>query len=92
MVKQPATIRLDPRLYKEVQKEADKAGLTFSSVVQLLLNAYIEGTVQIGVSQYPRRYLDTLVREADDLRRRHREGKVKGYASAKELFDAILDR
>ena len=34
--------------------------LFFSSVVHLLLQAFVQGTVHIGVSQYPEKYLQTL--------------------------------
>ena len=92
MTKYPTTVRLDPHLQKEVIKAAKQAGLTFSSVVHLLLHAFIEGTVQIGVTQVPLQYLKALEQEATALRRSHRRGKAKIYRSSKALFDDILGR
>lgn len=91
MSKHPTTIRLDPALYKKVISEAQKAGLSFSSVVHLLLRAFVQGTVHIGVSQYPKKYVQALEKESAELSRLHRKGKAKGYSSAKELFNDILD-
>ena len=90
--KHPTTIRLEPALYKQVIREAEKKGLSFTNVVQLLLRAYIDGSVDIGVTQYPAEYLETLAKEADALRVQHRKGKVKGYTSSRAMFDAILER
>lgn len=92
MTKQSTSIRLESDLYKVVLKEAKKAGLSFSDVVHMLLRAYAEGNVHIGVTQYPPGYLEALGKEAEELRRLHRAGKVKSYASAKELFDDILEK
>ncbi|TSC57772.1 MAG: hypothetical protein Greene041619_937 [Candidatus Peregrinibacteria bacterium Greene0416_19] len=92
MSKQPTTIRLEPAFYKQVLREAKKTGLSFSDIVHLLLRAFTEGAVQIGVTQYPKGYLEMIGREAEELRRFHRKGKVKKYASAKEAFDDILGR
>ncbi len=92
MPKQPTTVRLDPALYKQVLREAKKAGLNFSAVVQLLLHAFVRGTVHIGVSQYPEGYLETLERASAEVSQLYRKGKVKGYASSKQLFDDMLDR
>lgn len=41
-------------------------------------------------TRYPKKYIDTLMKEAAELRRLHRQGKVKSYGSAKEMFDDIL--
>ena len=90
--KQPTTMRIDPRLHGEALREARKAGLTFSGIVHLLLSAFVDGTVHVGVTQYPTEYLAALGKEADQLRRLHRSGKAKSYSSAKKLFDDILDR
>ena len=92
MSKHPTTIRLDPQFYKDAQQKAYKSGLSFSNVVHLLLTAYIDGEIRIGVTQYPPRYLATLGKEADALRKQYGQGKVKSYASSKELFDTILPR
>src|SRR4051812_43420540 len=92
MSKLTTTVRLDPRLRKAVLKEAEKAGLSFSAILNLLLHAYAEGAIQVGVTQYPKAYLDQLGKEAEELSRLHKQGKVKGYTSAKALFDDILDR
>ncbi len=92
MTKHPTTIRLDPLLYKKVLHEGRKAGLSFSDIVHLLLRAFVEGTVHIGVTQYPKGYLETLEKEADQLRTLRKRGKAKEYGSAKELFDDILKR
>lgn len=92
MSKYPTTIRLDKDLYKKVQRQAEKEGLSFSNVVHLLLHAFTQGEVQIGVTQYPPGYLEKLGEEADELREQYKKGKVKTFASAKEMFDDILDR
>lgn len=92
MSKHPTTVRLDPALYKSVISEAKKAGLNFSSVVHLLLRAFVQGTVHIGVSQYPKGYLQTLEQESAELSRLYQKGKLKGYSSSKELFGDILKR
>ena len=90
MPKDITTIRLQPALRKAILREAKKAGLSFSDIVQLLLRAFVDGTVQIGVTQYPKGYIEKLDREAAALRKAHRAGKVRSYGSAKELFDDIL--
>jgi hypothetical protein len=46
--------------------------------------------VDIGVAKYPKKYLEALDKEAKELRRLHRQGKVKSYTSAKALMDDIL--
>ena len=92
MVKQTTTIRLDACFRKAIVREAKKAGLNFSDIVNLLLRAFVDGTVQIGVTQYPKGYIEQLHKEADALRKAHRGGKVKGYSTAKEMFDDILAR
>ena len=92
MVKQTTTIRLEPRFRKAIIREAKKAGLNFSDIVYLLLRAFLEGSVHIGVTQYPKGYIETLNKEADSLDRAYRKGKVRSYHSGKELFDDILRR
>lgn len=92
MSKYPTTIRLDEQLYKRTLREARKSGLSFSGVVHLLLQAFSEGNLHIGVVQYPVRYLESLEREAVNLRRAHRKGKARAYTSSKALFDDILER
>jgi hypothetical protein len=92
MAKKPTTIRLDTRLHKEVVRRARKEGLNFSGVVHLLLLAFTQGDLQIGVTQYPKKYIEAIEKESEELSRRYRQGRVKGYGSAKELFDDILDR
>ncbi|NOS68118.1 MAG: hypothetical protein HOO67_07225 [Candidatus Peribacteraceae bacterium] len=42
--------------------------------------------------KYSKSYIATLEKEAAALRKAYREGKIKGYSSAKELFDDILGR
>ena len=90
MPKRPPTIRLDPLLYKKVLREGKKAGLSFSNIVQLLLGEFAAGSLRIGVTRYPQGYLRKLEREAEELQRLYRAGKVKGYTSAKEMFRDIL--
>ncbi|MDO8648547.1 MAG: hypothetical protein Q7R81_02070 [Candidatus Peregrinibacteria bacterium] len=90
MAKHPTTIRLDSALYKEVLREARKTGLSFSGVVQLLLHAFAEGTIHIGVSQHTEAYVRTLEKESAALSRLYKAGKVKGYTNSKELFRDIL--
>lgn len=90
MSKRPTTIRLDDQLHKEVQREAKKRGLSFSSVIYLLLNAFIQGKIRIGAYQYPDEYIQQLEKESAELSRLYKKGKVKGYVSSKELFSDIL--
>ena len=92
MAKQTTTIRLDARFRKAIVREAKKAGLNFSDIVNLLLRAFVDGTVQIGVTQYPKGYIEKLHKEADALNNAFRKGKVRSYASGKELFNDILNR
>lgn len=92
MVKQTTTIRLEPRFRKAILREAKKAGLNFSGIVYLLLRAFLDGTVHIGVTQYPQGYIEKLNKDADALDRAYRKGKVRSYGSGKELFDDILHR
>ncbi len=92
MSKHPTTIRLEQNLYKEVILKAQKAGLSFSGVIHLLLHAFANGTVHIGVTQYPDKYLRTLEKESAEMSYLYKEGKVKGYASAKALFSDTLER
>lgn len=90
MSKHPTTVRLDPILYKKVITEAERAGLNFSSVVHLLLRAFVQGTVHIGVSQYSEGYVKALEKESQELGRLYKKGKIKGYSSSKELLNDIL--
>ena len=92
MAKKPTTIRLDTRLHKAAVRQAHKEGLDFSGAVHLLLLAFTQGDVHIGVSQYPPGYLETLEKESKELSRLYRKGKVKSYPSSKALFDDILKR
>lgn len=92
MSKHPTTVRLDPALYKRVIHEAHKTGLNFSSLVHILLNAFVEGSVHIGVTQFPDGYVQSLENESRELSRLYDKGKVKGYSSSKELFDDILEK
>ncbi len=90
MTKHLTTIRLDERLKKGVQKKAKKYGLTFSDIVHLLLDAFVTGEVEVGVTKYPIKYLKQINKEIDEMDRLRRAGKLKSYASAKEMFKAIL--
>lgn len=92
MPKHPTTIRLDAALYKEALHETRKTGLSFSDVIHLLLRAFVQGVVHIGVSQYPEGYVRSLEKESAELSRLYRKGKVKSYVTGKELFDDMLDR
>ena len=92
MAKDVTTIRLDSALRKAILREAKKAGLSFSDIAQLLFRAFVDGTVQIGVTQYPKGYIEKLHKEADALDRAFRKGKVRSYSYGKELFDDILQR
>ncbi len=90
MPKHPTTVRLDPALYKKVITAAEKAGLNFSSVVHLLLRAFVQGTVHIGVHQYPEGYVKALEKESGELSKLYKKGTTKGYSSSKQMFDDIL--
>ncbi len=92
MPKDVTTIRIQPDIRRAVLRQVKKSGMTFSNIVNLLLQAYLDGTVHVGVTQYPKGYLEKLHKEADALRKASRAGKTKVYSSAKELFDDLLDR
>lgn len=90
MPKDVTTIRLQPALRKAVFREMKKSGMSFSGIVQLLLRALVDGTVQIGVTQYPKGYIEKLHKEADALDKAYSKGEVRSYGSGKELLDDIL--
>lgn len=92
MPKRPTTIRLDASLYTEALHASKKTGISFSDVVHLLLQAFVQGAVHIGVSQYPEGYVRSLEKESAELSRLYRKGKVKGYTTGKRLFDDMLGR
>lgn len=92
MPKHPTTIRLDSGLYRKATRQADKAGLTFSGVVHLLLRAFVEGNVQIGVTQYSTKYLEALEKESGELSHQYRKNKANGYSSSQEMFRDILNK
>ncbi len=90
MAKRPTTIRLDDRVRKSAQREAEKMGLTLSGAIHLLLEAFSKGEMEIGVTQYPKRYLEKIHKELDDMERLRKLGKLKSYASGQEMMDDIL--
>ncbi len=51
MNKSVTTIRLNPEQRSAVIRQAHKSGLSFSSVVQMLLQGYLDGSIQLGVAQ-----------------------------------------
>lgn len=90
MPKHVTTIRLDEALRKKVLIRAKKMGLSLSEVVHLLLKSYADKEVSIGVVQYPKKYMDMIHKELDEMHRLRRAGKLKSYASGKEMMDDIL--
>ena len=86
------TVRLDPKLKKAVMKLAEEDGFTLSDIIKMLLRFYVEGAVTVGVTRYPNSYAAMIKKEAKETMRLYRQGKVKGYASAKEMMDDILQR
>lgn len=92
MAKDVTTIRIDSALRKAILREAKKAGLSFSDIVQLLLRMFIDQKMHVGVTQYPKGYIEKLEKEADALHKAYLKGKVKGYSSGKEMIDDILGR
>jgi antitoxin component of RelBE/YafQ-DinJ toxin-antitoxin module len=86
------TVRLDPKLKKAVMKLAVEDGFTLTDVIKMLLRFYAEGSVNIGVTRYPKAYADMIKKEASETRRLYRQGKIKGYTSAKEMMDDILNK
>ncbi len=92
MSKHVTTIRLDDALRKKVLFEAKKTGLSLSEVIHLLLVSYADKEVKIGVTQYPKKYMDIIHKEIEEMRRLRRLGKLKSYRTAKDAFDDILGR
>ncbi len=90
MAKHTTSIRLDDDLRKKVLRQAKKDGLTLTDVVHFLLAAFARGEMQIGVTQYPKEFLDKLHKDAEDLRKLSRAGKVKRYTSGAEMIADIL--
>ena len=86
------TVRLDPKLKKAVMKLAQQDGFTLSDLIKMLLRFYSEGALDIGVTHYPKAYATMIKKEARETVRLYRQGKIKGYTSAKEMMDDILDR
>ena len=91
ITKQSTSIRLDSHLHTLVMREAKKSGLSFSGVVHLLLQAFVQGNVRVGVFQHSDSSLRNLEKESQELSDLYRKKKMKGYSSAKELFHDILD-
>lgn len=92
MAQNATTVRLDPRLKKAVMKLAQADGLTLSDIIKMLLRFYAEGSVNVGVTRYPKAYAAMIRKESRNTVRLLRQGKLKAYSSAKEMFDDILDR
>jgi hypothetical protein len=92
MAKRPTTIRLDDTFRKKALQKAKKDGFTLTDAVYQLLAGYVRGDIEIGVTQYPKWFLDKIHKELDDMEKLRKLGKLKSYHSAKELFDDILDR
>lgn len=92
MMHNATTVRLDPRLKKAVMKLAQEDGFTLSDIIKMLLRFYAEGSVNIGVTRYPKAYADMIKKEAKQTIRLYRQGKLKGYTSAKTMMDDILSR
>ncbi len=86
------TVRLDPRLKKAVMKLAQEDGLTLSDIVKMLLRFYAEGSVNVGVTRYPKAYATMIKKEARETMRLYRQGKIKGYTSAKIMMEDILHK
>lgn len=86
------TVRLDPKLKKAVLKLAQEDGFTLSDIIKMLLRFYAEGAVDVGITRYPKAYAAMIKKEAKKTARLYRQGKIKGYTSAKTMMDDILKR
>lgn len=86
------TLRIDPQLKRRITALAKREGLSFSQIATIAFRALADGFmhISIGVSQYPKEYLETLERESDETMRLYREGKIKGYTSGKSMLQDIL--
>ncbi|MBI1812998.1 hypothetical protein HY285_04035 [Candidatus Peregrinibacteria bacterium] len=86
------TVRLDPKLKRAVMKRAKKEGLTFTDVATFLFQSFAVGERKVEMTHYPKVYAEMIQREAREMKRLSREGKLKRFGSVKELFDSILER
>ena len=88
MVPHATTIRLDPKLKKAVMQRAKKYGITFSDAATILFHSFALGEMDLSI-RYSKKYLDSLERESKKTMGQYRQGKIKGYTSAKELMDDL---
>ena len=84
------TVRLDPKLKKAVMKLAEEDGFTLSDIIKMLLPFYAEGSMHVGVTRYPKAFGEMIKKEDKKTMRLYRQGKLKGYTSAKDMMNNIL--
>lgn len=75
-------------------KIAREQGLSFSQVASIALKAIADGVihVSVGVSKYPKWYMNELDKDSEEMMRKYKTGKLKTYSSSEELFDDVLER
>ena len=100
------TIRLDPTLKKAFLGLAKSLELSLSDFLNMLMRAAVDGKIHVAFLQasqdvcplcgpdpaakYPPGYLEELEKEAEGTLRLYKEGKIKGYTSAKEVMRDML--
>lgn len=100
------TARTDPKLKQAFARLAKKLELSISDFINMLMRAAVDGKIHVAFLQeshdvcplcgpdpaakYPLGYLEELEKEADETLRLYKEGKIKGYTSAKEMMRDIL--
>ena len=77
-------ITLPPRLCRRVRKEADRRQVSVSKCIA----DYIEKNTDDDLV-YSREELDRRIREAKEAIQEARDGKLKAYESAEEVFQAL---
>ena len=79
-------ITLPPRLCRQVKKEADRRQVSVSKCIA----DYIEKNTDTDDDLvYSREELDRRIKEAKEAIREARDGKLKAYESAEEVFQAL---
>ena len=79
-------ITLPPRLYRQVKKEADRRQVSVSKCIA----DYIEKNTDTDDDLvYSKEELDRRIKEAKEAIREARDGKLKAYESAEEVFQAL---
>ena len=77
-------ITLSPRLCRRVRKEADRRQVSVSKCIA----DYIEKNTDDDLV-YSKEELDRRIKEAKEAIQEARDGKLKAYESAEEVFQAL---